>query len=139
MDYIIFWVHFTYRQMFKSKLKWTGVFYVEYLNCILQYTLVIGNGRTVSITLLVVMLLHWLSPLFSCLQQLTSDFQKSSQQCVHVAEFLQEFWRLFDENADHLQSMGLIPTKCNLEFLTSLCFSLKSEVLCGRTTSGAVL
>lgn len=66
------------------------------------------------------------SPLLSCLPQIITSFQKGSQQCA--AEFLQEFWRMLGENADHLQSMGLIPTKCNLEFLKSLRFSLKSEV-----------
>ena len=68
------------------------------------------------------------SSLLSCLPQIISGFQRGSQQ--GAAEFLQGFWRLLGENADHLQTIGLIPKTCNLEFLRSLYFTVKSDILC---------
>ena len=80
------------------------------------------------------------SSLLSCLQQIISGFQRGSQQCA--AEFLQGFWRLLGENADHLQTIGLIPKTCNLEFLRSLYFTLESDILCTEcnnvTTSSVI-
>ena len=68
--------------------------------------------------------------LLSCLPQMMRGFVKGSQQCT--VEFFQE---LLGENADHLQTIGLIPRHCNLEFLNSFSISLSSEVLCSGCNS----
>lgn len=66
--------------------------------------------------------------LVSCLPQISSQIQKGQQQCV--AEFFQEYCRVLGNTAGQYQTQQLIPASCNLPFLQSFFFELRSEVMC---------
>lgn len=71
--------------------------------------------------------------LVSCLPQISSQIQTGQQQCA--AEFFQEFCRVLGHTANQYQSQHLIPTSCNLAFLRSFFFELRSEVMCSSCNS----
>ncbi|CAH3103269.1 unnamed protein product [Pocillopora meandrina] len=66
--------------------------------------------------------------LVSCLPQISSQIQKGQQQCA--AEFFQEYCRVLGNTASQYQTQQLIPASCNLSFLQSFFFELRSEVMC---------
>lgn len=66
--------------------------------------------------------------LVSCLPQISSQIQKGQQQCA--AEFFQEYCRVLGNTASQYQTQQLIPASCNLFFLQSFFFELRSEVMC---------
>ena len=71
--------------------------------------------------------------LVSCLPQVSSLIQKGQQQCA--AEFFQEFCRVLEHTANQYKSQNLIPANCNLAFLRSFFFELRSEVMCSSCSS----
>ena len=71
--------------------------------------------------------------LVSCLPQVSSLIQKGQQQCA--AEFFQEFCRVLGHTANQYKSQNLIPANCNLAFLRSFFFELRSEVMCSSCSS----
>ena len=73
--------------------------------------------------------------LVSCLPQVSSLIQKGQQQCA--AEFFQEFCRVLGHTANQYKSQNLIPANCNLAFLRSFFFELRSEVMCSSCSSVA--
>lgn len=71
--------------------------------------------------------------LVSCLPQVSRLIQKGQQQCA--AEFFQEFYRVLGHIANQYKSQHLIPANCNLAFLRSFFFELRSDVMCSSVTS----
>ena len=69
------------------------------------------------------------------LDKISTTYKPGMQQCA--AEFFQDYVRVMDNTANDLYANGIIPSKCDISFLKSFIFSLRSEVLrlnCGHVS-----
>ena len=75
--------------------------------------------------------------LVSCLPKVSSLIQKGATVCSRVlSRILQGTWtRLLGDTANQYKSQNLFPAICNLAFLRSFFFDLRSEVMCSSYSS----